>query len=143
MLLAKKITIPAEYSDFANVFLEESANILPEQTKVNEHIIKLEKGKQSSYGPIHSLEPVELKNFKTYIKINLANNFIRALKSLAAASILFVRKPNSSFCLSVDYWEINNLTIKNLYPMLLIGKSLDWLSWAKQFTQLDFTSTYY
>ena len=43
--MAKKVTVPAEYSDFANVFLEESANILSEQTGVNEHAIELEEGK--------------------------------------------------------------------------------------------------
>ena len=59
LLLAKKVTIPAKYLDYADIFLEKSANVLPEQTRVNEHIIKLEKGKQLSYGPIYSLRPVE------------------------------------------------------------------------------------
>ena len=76
LLLAKKITVLAEYFDFANVFLEESANVLPEQIGVNEHAIKLEKGKEPLYGSIYSLEPVELKTLKTYIKTNLANGFI-------------------------------------------------------------------
>ena len=42
LLLSEKVTILAEHSDFANMFLEESANLLLEQTKVNEHAIKLE-----------------------------------------------------------------------------------------------------
>ena len=33
--------------------------------------------------------------------------------------------------------------IKNRYPLLLIGESLDWLSWAKRLTQLDLTSAHY
>ena len=45
LLLAEKITVPVKYSDFADLFLEESANILLEQTGVNERVIKLEKGK--------------------------------------------------------------------------------------------------
>ena len=44
LLLAEKVTVLAKYSDFADAFLEESANVLPEQTRVNEHAIKLEKG---------------------------------------------------------------------------------------------------
>ena len=143
MLLAKQVTVLAKYLDFANVFLEESANVLLEQTGVNEHAIKLEKGKQPPYGLIYSLRSVELKILKIYFETNLANGFIKALKSIAGAFILFVCKPNGNFCLCVNYWRLNNVMIKNCYPLPLIGKSLDWLSQAKQFLQLDFTSVYY
>ena len=76
LLLAEEVTVIAENLDFANVFLEESANIFPEQTGANQHAIDLEKGKQISYRPIYSLQPVEHKTLKTYIKTNLANGFI-------------------------------------------------------------------
>ena len=141
--LAEKVIVPLEYSDFADVFSEKSANVLPERTRANEHAIELEKGKQPSYGPIYSLGPVELETLKTYIKTNLANGFIWTSKSLAGAPILFVRKRDGSLCLCVDYQGLNNLTIKNRYPLPLIGKSLDRLGRAKQFTQLDLTSAYY
>ena len=78
LLLAKKVTVLAKYSDFANMFLEKSTNIFSEQTQVNEHVIELEKGKQPSYRPIYSLGLVELKTLKTYIETNLANSFIKA-----------------------------------------------------------------
>ena len=143
LLLAEKVTMPTEYSDFAEIFLKKSANILPEQTGANEHAIELKKGKQPSYGPIYSLGLVEFKTFKTYIETNLANSFIRALKSLTGALILLVRKFNSSFCFCVNYQRFNNLTFKNWYPLPLIGKSLDWLCQAKQFIQLDLTSAYH
>ena len=44
LLLAKEITVLAKHLDFADMFLQESANVLPKQTGVNEHAIKLEKG---------------------------------------------------------------------------------------------------
>ena len=143
LLLAKKVTVPTKYSDFADVFLQKSANILLEQTGLNEHGNKLEESKQPPYGPIYSLGPVKLETFKTYIKTNLANGFIRALKSPASTPILFVHKLNDSLCLCVNYWGLNNLTIKNRYPLPLIGKSLDWLGQAKRFTQLKLTSAYH
>lgn len=43
----------------------------------------------------------------------------------------------------MDYRGLNNLTIKNRYPLLLIGESLNRLERAKQFTKLDLTSVYY
>ena len=143
LLLNKKVTVPTGYSDFADVFSEKLANVLPERTGANEHAIKLEEGKQPSYGPIYSLGPVELEALKTYIKTNLANSFIRTSKLLASAPILFIYKPNGSRCLYVNYQELNNLTLKNWYPLPLIGKSLDWFSWAKQFKQLNKISAYY
>lgn len=77
------------------------------------HAINLVKGKQPPYGPTtYSLGPVELKTLKTYIETNLARGFIRPSKSLTGALILFVRKPDGSFRLCVDYQGINNLTIK-------------------------------
>ena len=70
LLLTKKVTVSIKYSDFANVFLQKSANILSKRTGVNKHKIKLEKGKQTPYWPIYSLEPVEVEILKIYIKTN-------------------------------------------------------------------------
>ena len=105
--------IPAEYSDYSNIFLAENVAELPENTGMNQHAIKLEEGKQPLFGSIYSLGPVELETLKTYIKTNLANGFIRPFKSLAGAPILFDRKPDGSFRLCVDYRGLNNITIKN------------------------------
>ena len=127
LLLTEKVTVPTEYLDFANVFLRKLANVPPERTSANEHAIKLKKGNQPPYGPIYSLEPVELETLKTYIETNLANNFIQGSKSLANTLILFVHKPNGSLCLYVNYQGLNNLTIKNWYLLPLIVESLDWL----------------
>ena len=88
---------------FCDVFLEKSANVLLERTSANELTIELEEGKQPPYGPIYSLEPLELKTFKTYIETNLANGFIQVLKSLVGIPILFVCKPNGSLRLCVNY----------------------------------------
>ena len=114
--------------------------VLPERTELNEHAIDLEDGKQPPYGPIYSLGPVELETLKTYIKTHLKTGFIRPSKSPASAPILFDKKPDGSLRLCVNYQGLNNLTIKNRYPLPLIEESLDRLGQAKRFTQLDLTS---
>ena len=126
--------VPAENSDYNNVFSTENAVELPENTGINEHAIELEEDKQPPYGPIYSLGPVELETLKTYIKTNLANGFIRPSKSPAGAPILFDWKPDKSLRLCMNYWGLNNITIKNQYPLPLIGESLDRLGWARRFT---------
>ena len=123
-----------EYSDYSDVFSAENATELAKNTEMNEHAIELEERKQPFFGSIYSLGLVELETLKTYIKINLANGFIQFSKSPTGAPILFNWKPDRSFRLCVDYWGLNNITIKNQYPLPLIGESLDWLGWAKRFT---------
>ena len=73
--------VPAEYSDYSNIFLAENVAELPENTGINKHAIKLEESKQPVFGPIYSLCPVELETLKIYIETNLANGFIRSSKS--------------------------------------------------------------
>ena len=126
--------VVAEYSNYSNIFSVEYAAKLPENTEINEHTILLEEDKQSLFEPIYSLRPIELETLKIYIKINLANGFIRPSKSLVRAPILFDKKPDRSFYFYIDYWSLNNLTIKNRYSLSLIGKSLDQLGQIKQFT---------
>ena len=86
---------------------------------------------------------MELEILKAYIETNLANGFIRPSKSPAGAPILFDRKSNGFFWLYVNYRDLNNLTIKNRYPLPLIGELLDRIGRARQFTQLNLTSAYY
>ena len=135
--------IPSEYADYADVFSFDLAMELPENTGINEYAIELVEGKQPPYGPIYSLSPVELETLKTYIETHLKTGFIRPSKSPAGAPILFDKKPDGSLRLCVDYRGLNNLTIKNRYPLPLIGESLDRLGRAKRFTQLDLTSVYH
>ncbi len=116
---------------------------LPENTGMNEYAIELVEGKQPPYGPIYALSPVELEILKSYIETHLKTGFIRPSKSPAGAPILYDKKPDSSLRLYVDYRGFNNLTIKNWYPLPLIGEALDQLGRAKRFTQIDLTSAYH
>ena len=124
----------SKYADYIDIFSFNLAIELPKNTGINKHAIKLQDDKQPPYRPIYSQEPIELKTLKIYIETHLKTGFIQLLKSPAGASILFDEKPDSNFWLCINYWDLNNLTIKNQYPLLLIGKALDWLDRAKLFT---------
>ncbi len=135
--------VPSEYADFADVFSPKLDAELPEHTGINNHTIELVNNWQPPYGPIYSLGPMKLETLKAYIENNLANGFIRPSKSPAWASIFFDKKPDGSMRLCMDYRGFNNLTIKNQYPLPLVGESLNRLSQARRFTQLDLTNTYH
>ena len=132
-----------KYADYADKFSFDLTMELPKNTGINKHAIELQDDKQPPYGPIYSLKLVELETLKTYIETHLKTGFIWHFKLPAGAPILFNKKPDGSLWLCVNYRGLNNLTIKNRYPLPLIGEALDWLHKAKWFTQLDLTSAYY
>ena len=57
-----------KYSDFISVLSPGSAMGIPELTGINNHAIDQSESKQTLYGPIYNLGPVELETLKTYIK---------------------------------------------------------------------------
>ena len=126
--------VPPKYADYANVFSFNLAIELPENTGMNQHSIELQDGKQPLYRLIYSLGPVELETLKTYIKIHFKTKFIQLFKFLIGIRILFNKKPKNSLWLCVNYWDFNNLIIKNRYLLPLIEEALDRLGKAKWFT---------
>ena len=135
-LIAKEALtkVSTKYSDFVDVFSPDLVSKLPEHTGINGHAIELVDDQQPPCGPIYSLVPVELETLKAYIKTNLANEFIKPSKSPADAPILFNRKSDGFFQLCINYRGLNNLMIKNRYPLPLIGELLDRLGRVKRFT---------
>lgn len=73
-----------------------------------------------SFGPIYNLCQNKLLALKDYIYENLAENFIRYLKSLASAFILFVKKKDDSLSMYVDNQGLNKITVKNHNSISLI-----------------------
>ena len=85
------------------------ALILFKYIKIKNYAIKLINEQQLSYRPIYNLKPIELKTLKTYININLVNNFIKPFKSQIKVPIFFDKKPNKNLLLYIDYQKLNNL----------------------------------
>lgn len=137
-----EVLLPPAYQDFAEVFSDADANKLPEHG-LHDHAIDLIDERQPPYGPVYNLSEVGLTVLRQYIDKHLANKFIRPSKSPAGAPILFIKKPSSGLQLCVDYQGLNNITVKNRYPLPLIGESLDRLGKAKRYTQLDLISAYH
>ena len=54
-----------------------------------------------------------------------------------AVHILFVKKPDGSLNLCVDYWALNKVMIKDSYLLLQHKDLMDYLCGAEFFTLLD------
>lgn len=126
--------IPVEYSDYTNVFSFDQVMELPGNIGINEYVIKLIEQKQLFYESIYTFSPVKLETLKAYIKTYPRTRFIWLSRFSVGVSILFDKKSKDSLRLYINYRGLYNLIIKNRYSLPLIGKILNCLGRAKQFT---------
>ncbi|KAJ2903487.1 hypothetical protein MKZ38_009886 [Zalerion maritima] len=127
---------------FADVFTAGNADQLPPHRGVD-HAIGLQPGKEPPYGPIYPLSPGELKVLRQYLEEYLSKGFIRESTSPAGSPILFVSKKDGTLRLCVDYRGLNEVIIKNRYPLPLINEIMDRVSGATVFSKIDLKDAYY
>ncbi|GJW36045.1 putative reverse transcriptase domain-containing protein [Tanacetum coccineum] len=73
----------------------------------------------------YRLAPSEMEELSTQLQELSDKGFIRPSSSPWGAPVLFVKKKDDSFQMCVDYHELNNLTIKNRYPLPRIDDLFD------------------
>ena len=135
------LTIPPEYQEFADLFSKKEADKLPPHRSYD-HQIPLEPNKAPPFGPIYKCSPAELEAVRKYVEENLRKGFIRHSQSSASAPIVFAKKSDGTLRICVDYRGLNKLTIKNQYPLPLIGELLERMNNAKYFTKFDVRDGY-
>ena len=133
-LETKKLEIPEQYHDLVEVFSKAKAHELHPHHGHLDHHIPLEEGAKPVFGPIYNISETELQVLKNYIDENLCKGFIRPSTSPFGSPVLFVKKPDGSLHLCIDYRALNWITIKNRYPLPLISKLLNRFRCKKQFT---------
>jgi len=85
----------------------------------------------------------ERKEFEVQIKKLLANGWVMDSHSHYAAPIIFVKKPDATLRMCVDYRGLNAITAKDRYPLPHIEDLLHKLHGARVFTKLDLASGYH
>ena len=129
-------------TDFSDVFSKTNATALPPHRSFDCDI-PLQPDAKIPHGKVYSLTEQETSVMESYIKDNLAAGFIRPSQSPASAPCFFVKKKDSSLRLCVDYRKLNEVTVKNRYPLPLISDLIRTLHSAKHFTALDLRNGYH
>ena len=88
--------------------------------------------------PIH--QQTELR---THISDLLDAGIIKPSDSPWAAPIVTVRKPDNTLRLCVDYRKLNDVTVKDAFPLPRVDDALDAMAGASYFTTLDLASGYW
>ncbi len=113
--------IPDEYKEFSSVFSKSSFDELPEKRKWD-HAIELKDDFKEKFTKVYPLNPHKQKQLDEFIEENLATGRIRPSKSPMASPVFFIKKKDGSLRLIQDYRALNEMTIKNRYPLPLISE---------------------
>jgi hypothetical protein len=85
----------------------------------------------------------QLLELKKQIKELLEKGFIRPSSSPWGAPVIFVEKKDGTQWMCVDYRSLNDVTIKNKYPLPRIDDLFDQMRGAKVFSKVDLRSGYH
>ncbi|GJW38198.1 putative reverse transcriptase domain-containing protein [Tanacetum coccineum] len=91
----------------------------------------------------YRLTPSEMKELARQLQELSDKGFIRPSSSPWGAPVLFVKKKDGSFCMCIDYRELNKSTIKNRYPLPRIDDLFDQLQGSSVSSKIDLRSGYH
>jgi hypothetical protein len=120
---------------FSDVFSEELPGMHPDRDI--EFVIELKPDTAPIYKTPYRMATLELAELKEHIKELLEKEFIHLSSSPWGAPVIFVPKKDGTQRLCVDYRALNEVIIKNKYPLPRIDDLFDQLCGACVFSKID------
>jgi len=105
--------------------------------KVWDHVIDLKEMFKPQKGRIYPLSKNKREEVQNFMEDQLRKGYIRPSKLSQTLSVFFVGKNDSSKRMVMDYCNLNNQTIKNNYPLLLITELINNMKSKKVFIKMD------
>ena len=135
-------SVPAEYHDLGEVFSKSRALSLPPH-RPYDCAISLLPGVNCPTSCFYTISQPERAAMENYIRESLAVGIIRTSSSSVGAGFFFVGKRDGGHWPYIDYRALNNITIKDKYPLPLINALFKPLQTAPVFTKLDLCNAYH
>ena len=133
--------VPRIYWDLGEVFSKSKAKVLPPHRSYD-CAIDLLPGAMPPRGRLFSLSRPETVAMETYIQEALAAGHIRPSTSPAGAGFFFVDKKDGGHRPCIDYRGLNDVSVKNRYPLPLMDTAFESLQGARLFSKLDLRNAY-
>lgn len=111
-------------------------------TSMAEHMIDTGSAKPINLPPYRT-SPEKKRIIESQIKQMMEEGIIEPSSSPWAAPVVIVKKPCGEPRFCVDYRGLNQLTLKDSYPLPRVDESLDFLSRGKFITTLDLSRGYW
>jgi hypothetical protein len=127
--------------EFPDVFPEDLPGLPPERDV--EFVIELKPGTAPISRRSYRMPPNELAELKIQLQDLLEKGFIRPSSSPWGCPAIFVKKKDQTLRMGVDYRPLNEVTIKNKYPLPWIDILFDQLTRARVFSKIDLRSGYH
>jgi hypothetical protein len=108
-----------------------------------EFVIELMPGTTPIYKSPDRMATLELAKLKEHIKELLEKGLICPSSSPWGAPMIFVLEKDDTQRLCVDYRALNEVTVKNKYPLPRIDDLFDQLCGACMFSKIDLQSVYH
>ncbi|EEB97537.1 hypothetical protein MPER_03120, partial [Moniliophthora perniciosa FA553] len=129
--------VPPYLLDYRKQFEKGAAERFPE-SRPYDHAIELKPDFKPINKPIYKLDAVQNKLMEEFIEENLRKGYIRPSTSPIASPFFFVaKKEKGALRPCQDYRDLNAGTVKNAYPLPLVGDLLDKFKGATIFSKLD------
>uniref|UniRef100_A0A3Q2XTT7 Peptidase A2 domain-containing protein n=1 Tax=Hippocampus comes TaxID=109280 RepID=A0A3Q2XTT7_HIPCM len=114
--------VPGCYHDLQQVFSKDRAQSLPPH-RPYDCAIDLQAGAPLPSSRLYQVSHPEQKALREYINSSLAAGLIRPSRSPLGAVFFFIKKKDESLRPCVDYRGLNEITIKNKYPLPLLDSA--------------------
>ena len=129
---------PRWLQEFSDVFPEDLTNLPPSRDV--DHEIEVFPGSEPVSKRPYKMSLPEAIELKEQLRQLLEQGFIRPSNSPWGVPVLFQKKKDGSLRLCIDYIGLNQVTVKNKYPIPRIDELLDRLHGAKIFSKIDLRS---
>jgi hypothetical protein len=128
-------------SEFLDVFPEELSGMPPDREI--EFVIELVPGTAPIFKRPYRMAANQLAELKEQLQELLDKGYIRPSASPWGAPVIFVPKKDGTQRMCVEYLCLNEVTVKNKYPLPRIDDLFDQLKGACVFSKINLRSRYH